>query len=213
MEESESPMIKTKRTKRQQEQERLGLEAAVKLQEELDEEERQRIAKVHKEARSFTEEGLEDIRARVEADEELVQRLQIEEIEKVNTFVPMETKVRRRVPELVANSSQAAVREAKGTKRAAEEELGHQSSKKKKSDELSQEELQELMIIINIVRWQMNFFKRSTCRQKDQEDEVFGSILSEHKVYFKKLDDLEKKVSTASTNLRLLKDLRLLDED
>ncbi|GKE41894.1 hypothetical protein Tco_1469178 [Tanacetum coccineum] len=52
---------------------------------------------------------------------------------------------------------------------------------------------------------------------KDQEDDVFGRILSENKVQFKKLNDLElvllKEVSTASTNLRLLKDLRLLDED
>nr|GEY92811.1 hypothetical protein [Tanacetum cinerariifolium] len=84
MEESESPMIMTKRTKRQQKQERLGLEAAVKLQEELDKEERQRITKVHKAARSFTEEEWEDIRARVEANEELVQRLQTEEREKYN---------------------------------------------------------------------------------------------------------------------------------
>nr|GEV76336.1 hypothetical protein [Tanacetum cinerariifolium] len=49
---------------------------------------------------------------------------------RINTFVPMETEVNRRFIELVANSSQAAVREAGGTKRAAEEELGHQSSKK-----------------------------------------------------------------------------------
>nr|GEZ37051.1 hypothetical protein [Tanacetum cinerariifolium] len=32
-----------------------------------------------------------------------------------------------------------------------------------------------------IVRWKMNFFKRSSCGKKDQEDEVFGSILSEQK--------------------------------
>nr|GEW03269.1 hypothetical protein [Tanacetum cinerariifolium] len=41
-----------------------------------------------------------------------------------------------------------AVREAGGTKRAAEEELGHQSSKKQKLGELSQDELQQLMIIV-----------------------------------------------------------------
>nr|GEX38719.1 hypothetical protein [Tanacetum cinerariifolium] len=46
------------------------------------------------------------------------------------------------------DSSQAAVREAEGTKRAIEEELGHQSSKKQNSYELSQEELQQLMIIV-----------------------------------------------------------------
>nr|GEU70673.1 hypothetical protein [Tanacetum cinerariifolium] len=80
---------------------------------------------------------------------------------RVNTFVPMETEVRRGVSELVVDSSQAVVKEARGTKRAAEEELGHQSSKKQKSDELSQEELQQ---------------------QKDQEDEVFGSIISGQKM-------------------------------
>ncbi|GJX52833.1 hypothetical protein Tco_0281202 [Tanacetum coccineum] len=70
---------------------------------------------------------------------------------RANTFVPMETEIRRGVPELVADSSQAAVTEsteAGGTKRAAEEELGQQSSKKQKLDELSQEELQQLMIIV-----------------------------------------------------------------
>ncbi|GKD56403.1 hypothetical protein Tco_1289790, partial [Tanacetum coccineum] len=60
-------------------------------------------------------------------------------------------KLEEEYPELVADSSQAAVTEstvARGTKRAAEEELGQQSSKKKRSDELSHEELQQLMIIV-----------------------------------------------------------------
>ncbi|GJX24614.1 hypothetical protein Tco_0230910 [Tanacetum coccineum] len=60
-------------------QERLGLETTVRLQEEFDEEERQRIARVHEAARSFSKVEWEDIRARVEASEELVQRLQTEE--------------------------------------------------------------------------------------------------------------------------------------
>ncbi|GJR55272.1 ribonuclease H-like domain-containing protein [Tanacetum coccineum] len=68
MEESESAMTKTKR---QQEQERLGYEAVVRLQVKLEEEERQRIARVHKSASSFNVEEWEDIKARVEADEEL----------------------------------------------------------------------------------------------------------------------------------------------
>nr|GFC73410.1 hypothetical protein [Tanacetum cinerariifolium] len=46
------------------------------------EEERQRMARVHEAAQSFTEEELENIRARVEADEELTQRLQAEEMNK-----------------------------------------------------------------------------------------------------------------------------------
>nr|GEY56346.1 hypothetical protein [Tanacetum cinerariifolium] len=53
MEESKSAMTKTKR---QQEQERLGHEEAVRLQEEFDKEERQRIARVHEAAQSFFEE-------------------------------------------------------------------------------------------------------------------------------------------------------------
>ncbi|GJZ04131.1 hypothetical protein Tco_0537406 [Tanacetum coccineum] len=67
----ESEDEQTKRTKLQQEQDRLGHEAAVRLQEELDEEERQRIGRVHEAAQSFTEEEWENIRARVKADEEL----------------------------------------------------------------------------------------------------------------------------------------------
>nr|GEX82957.1 hypothetical protein [Tanacetum cinerariifolium] len=73
-----SEPVQTK-TKLQQEQERLGYEAAVRLQEELDKEERQRMARVYEAAQSFTEEEWENIRARVEADEELTQRLQAKE--------------------------------------------------------------------------------------------------------------------------------------
>ncbi|GJY86299.1 reverse transcriptase domain-containing protein [Tanacetum coccineum] len=79
MEEPGSAMTKTKR---QQEQERLGYEAALRLQEQLDEEERQRIARAHKVASSFNIEEWEDIQARIEADEELAQSLQAEEREK-----------------------------------------------------------------------------------------------------------------------------------
>ncbi|GJS34086.1 putative ribonuclease H-like domain-containing protein [Tanacetum coccineum] len=74
----------TKKTKLQQEQERLGHEATVRLQEVIDEKERQRMARVHEAAQSFTEEEWENIRARVEADEELTQRLHAEERNKYN---------------------------------------------------------------------------------------------------------------------------------
>ncbi|GKF56159.1 hypothetical protein Tco_0166499, partial [Tanacetum coccineum] len=49
---AESKTVQTK-TKLQQEQERLGFEAAVRLQAELDEEERQRIIRVHESDSSF----------------------------------------------------------------------------------------------------------------------------------------------------------------
>ncbi|GKE20576.1 hypothetical protein Tco_1432088 [Tanacetum coccineum] len=45
-----------KKTKLQLEQERLGLKEALRLQEQLDEEERQRIARVHEEASTFNAE-------------------------------------------------------------------------------------------------------------------------------------------------------------
>ncbi|GKC30695.1 hypothetical protein Tco_1037989 [Tanacetum coccineum] len=78
---AESETVQTK-TKLQQEQERLDFEAAMRLQVELEEEERQRIAMVHEAASSFNVEEWEDIQARIEADEELVQRLQAKEREK-----------------------------------------------------------------------------------------------------------------------------------
>ncbi|GJT98891.1 hypothetical protein Tco_1094409 [Tanacetum coccineum] len=68
IEEAETIQIKTKL---QQEQERLGYEAALRLQEQLDKEERQRITKVHEAASSFNIEEWEDIQARIKADEEL----------------------------------------------------------------------------------------------------------------------------------------------
>ncbi|GJX37216.1 hypothetical protein Tco_0250519 [Tanacetum coccineum] len=70
------------KTKLQQRQERVGYEAAVRLQEQLDEEERKRIARVHEEASSFNIEEWENIKATIEADEELTQRIQAEKREK-----------------------------------------------------------------------------------------------------------------------------------
>nr|GEV25125.1 hypothetical protein [Tanacetum cinerariifolium] len=201
---AKSETIQTK-TKLQQEQERLGFETAVRLQDELDEEERQRIARVHESAISFNVEEWEDIQARVELMKKLInqgkrysaaqrdeerrnkqptqaqqrtymsnyikhigsytlQQLRgysFDEIKtlfeatmrRVNTFVPIESEVDRAVPELAAESS----------KRYAEEELDQESSKRQKTgesselaeepkdkeaDELSQEELQQMIIIV-----------------------------------------------------------------
>ncbi|GJV55497.1 hypothetical protein Tco_1456502 [Tanacetum coccineum] len=90
-------------SKLKERQERAGYEAAIKLQEQLDQEEsqriardaeialrlqeeidaagRQRMAKVHQAAQGFTEDEWENIKARVEADDELTQKLQAEERE------------------------------------------------------------------------------------------------------------------------------------
>ncbi|GKC00395.1 hypothetical protein Tco_0986531 [Tanacetum coccineum] len=71
-----------KKTDLQLEQEGLGLEEALRLQEQLDEEERQRIARVHKEASTFNAKEWDNIEAQIEADEELAHRLQAQERER-----------------------------------------------------------------------------------------------------------------------------------
>ncbi|GJU10216.1 putative ribonuclease H-like domain-containing protein [Tanacetum coccineum] len=57
-----------KKTKLQLEQEILGYEEALRLQEQLDEEERQRIARVHKEANTFNAEEYDNIQAQIKAE-------------------------------------------------------------------------------------------------------------------------------------------------
>ncbi|GKD68599.1 hypothetical protein Tco_1322689, partial [Tanacetum coccineum] len=79
MEESEPTQTKTKI---HQEQERLGFEEALRLQEQFNEEERQRIASVHEEASTFKPEEWDNIQAQIEADEKLAHRLQAQERER-----------------------------------------------------------------------------------------------------------------------------------
>ncbi|GKE53103.1 hypothetical protein Tco_1488259, partial [Tanacetum coccineum] len=71
----ESELVHTK-TQLQQEQERLSYEATIRLQAKHEEEERQRIARVHEAASSFNVKEWEDMQARVKAVEKLAQRLQ-----------------------------------------------------------------------------------------------------------------------------------------
>ncbi|GJR54985.1 hypothetical protein Tco_1405506, partial [Tanacetum coccineum] len=146
----ESEPVQTK-TKLQQEQERLGYEAAMRLQAELEKEER------------------------VEADKELAQRLQAEEremyieaeqarmllrgysfdeiktlfettIRRVNTFVPIESKVDRAVPELAARS----------LKRDAEEELDQESSKR-----------DDLVILWSLVKERFNSIEPTDDKERE----------------------------------------------
>ncbi|GJW75098.1 hypothetical protein Tco_0134468 [Tanacetum coccineum] len=84
-----------KKTKLQLEQERLGYEEALRLQEQLDKEERKRISRVHEEANTFNAEEWDNIQAQIKADEELAQKLQAEErgkfseVEKARLLVEM----------------------------------------------------------------------------------------------------------------------------
>ncbi|GJT20994.1 hypothetical protein Tco_0890931 [Tanacetum coccineum] len=71
-----------KKTKLQLEQERLGMEEALRLQEQLDEKERQRIARVYEEASTFNAEEWDNIQAKIKVNEELAHKLQAQERER-----------------------------------------------------------------------------------------------------------------------------------
>nr|GEW08755.1 hypothetical protein [Tanacetum cinerariifolium] len=127
---------------------------AVRLQEQLDKEERQRIDMVYEESSSFNVKEWEDIQATIEAGEKLALRIQAKErenyseAEKARLLVDL-SDVERTIPK-IANES---------LKRAAEEELEQESSKRQKTgesseprekedDELTQEDLQEMVMIV-----------------------------------------------------------------
>ncbi|GKB75443.1 hypothetical protein Tco_0942338 [Tanacetum coccineum] len=196
MEESEPTQTKTKI---QQEQERLGFEEALRLQEQFDKEERQRIASVHEEASTFKPKEWDNIQTQIEVDEELAHRLQAQErerysevdkakllvelinerkiqfaqqraqqkrnrpltqaqqrsymsiVKRVNTFTLMESD--DTVPKVIAGSSKRSAKEELGEESSKRQKIGEGSepaeeSKDKESDELSQKQLQQLMIIV-----------------------------------------------------------------
>nr|GEU69754.1 putative ribonuclease H-like domain-containing protein [Tanacetum cinerariifolium] len=139
-----------------QKQDRLGYEAAVRLQEELDEEERQRMARVHKAAQSFTEEERQNIRSRVEGNEELPQRLQAKERNKYS-----EVDQAKMLVDLINQRK----RYFGSSKRAREAKLDYEGSKRQKTNEasgsvqeqpdeeeneLSQEDLQQMTMVVPV---------------------------------------------------------------
>nr|GEU95257.1 reverse transcriptase domain-containing protein [Tanacetum cinerariifolium] len=182
------------------EEEKQLILAVVELKLLFDEKERQRTARVHAAAQTFTEEEWENIIARVEADEELTQRLQAEEREKYSKddrakmFVDLINQRKkyfiytlkqlkklsfdeikelfeatmRRIQDFIPMASEgdkevSKLAEAGGSKRDAKEELDQGSSKKQKTSEvsgstqeqpykeekyLSQEDLQQMMMIV-----------------------------------------------------------------
>ncbi|GJS40831.1 xylulose kinase-1 [Tanacetum coccineum] len=187
MDKSESENAQTN-TELQQEQERLGYEAAVRLQAKLEEEERPRIARVYETASSFNVEEWEDIQARVEADEELAQRLQVKEremyseAEQVRMLVelinqrkryfavqraeerknkpPTQAQQRTYMSNYIKHMRGYTLQQLRGysfdeiknlfetTMRRTGESSEPAEEPKDKEEELSQEELQQMMIIV-----------------------------------------------------------------
>ncbi|GJU04158.1 hypothetical protein Tco_1114496 [Tanacetum coccineum] len=137
-----------KKTKFQLEQERLGYDEALRLQEQLYEEERQRIARVHEEANTFNAEEWDNIQAQIEANEELAQKLQAEErgkfskVEKARLLVEMINERKRLFAQQIAKQ-----RRNKPMTQAQWQKTNEEQSAEEEK-ELSEEELQKLMMIV-----------------------------------------------------------------
>ncbi|GJT72967.1 hypothetical protein Tco_1032253 [Tanacetum coccineum] len=153
MEESEEEQ--SKRIKLQQEQERLGHEAAVRLQRELDEEEIQRMARIllirerdillHRKLKQKREKAMTQAKTENYTDE-LHKPMEVKELFETTNgvcqlFCTTETEDRGRASELAAGSSQATITdcaEVRRSKRGVEVGLDHEGSKKQKTNEASE---------------------------------------------------------------------------
>ncbi|GKC97762.1 hypothetical protein Tco_1168037 [Tanacetum coccineum] len=114
--------------------------ATVRLQAKLEEEDRQKIARVHEASSSFNVEEWEDIQARVKADKELAQRLQAKEREMYT-----EAEQARMLVELInQRKREELIKKFKRQKTGESSEPAEEP--KDKEEELSQEKLQQMMI-------------------------------------------------------------------
>ncbi|GJZ17289.1 hypothetical protein Tco_0553412 [Tanacetum coccineum] len=137
--------------------------AAVRIQEELDESEGQRMAQVHQAAQGFTDAEWDDILARVAADEDLKFLAQQRAKAKRNKpITPAQQK--DYMSTYIKNKEGDSELDDKRIKRAGQESLEEpdkrqkireasgsvqeQSDEEPKADELSQEQLQQLIIIV-----------------------------------------------------------------
>ncbi|GJU39670.1 hypothetical protein Tco_1192627 [Tanacetum coccineum] len=164
-----------KKTKLQLEQEMIGLEEALRLQEQLDEEEWQRIAIVQEEASTFNTEEWDKILAQIKVDEELAHRLQAQEregyseadkarllVELINErkrkFAQIRAEQRRNKPmtqaqqrtymcNYIKHMGSHTLQQLKKFPLMKSRREGSEPAKESK-DELSQEQLQQLMIIV-----------------------------------------------------------------
>ncbi|GKC24903.1 hypothetical protein Tco_1027053, partial [Tanacetum coccineum] len=71
-----------------------------------------------------------------------------ETMKRVNTFTPMDSDVDKTFPKIVAGSSKRDAKEELGQESSKRQKIGESSQQAKEPDELSQEELQQLMIIV-----------------------------------------------------------------
>ncbi|GJZ36301.1 hypothetical protein Tco_0582492 [Tanacetum coccineum] len=142
-------------------------EVAQKLQEEFDEAERQRMAQVHQATQGFTDSDWDDVLARVAADEDFVQQLQEGEkcseedlpmkfvelvkdifettMRRVQSFVPIGSELE--VQRLKRAGQEVLEKPVKRQKIGEASGSGEEQSAEKEK-ELSEEELQKLLVIV-----------------------------------------------------------------
>nr|GEW06378.1 hypothetical protein [Tanacetum cinerariifolium] len=172
-------------------------------------------------AQSFTEEEWENIRARVEADEELTQRLQAEErnkysevdqinelfettMKRVNTFVPMETEVKGRASELAARSLQVIITNSSKVgsfKLAAEVELDYKGYKRQKTNEASGDDL--------VMLWSLVKERFSATEPDDKERTLWVELKRERISNVKKGSDFDMGSGILWKLILLFLDLRV----
>ncbi|GJZ06821.1 hypothetical protein Tco_0540614, partial [Tanacetum coccineum] len=158
--------------KAEQEQERLDHEIAMKTQEELDAAERQRMAQVHQATQGFTDDEWDDILARVTADKDFVQQLQaakrnkpmtpaqqkeymytyIKNQEGCYTLKQLKALSFEEVKEIF-NATMRKVQSFVPMDSETEEASGsvqEQTGEEPKAEELSQEQLHQMMMVIPV---------------------------------------------------------------
>ncbi|GJT30506.1 hypothetical protein Tco_0910781 [Tanacetum coccineum] len=147
----------------EQEQERLDYEPAVRIQEELDESKRQRMAQVHQAAQGFIDAEWDDILARVVADEDLRAEAKrnkpmtpAQQKDYISTYIKNQEggysikKLKSLSFEQTKKAGQGGLEELAKRQKIGEASgsVQEQSDEEPKADELSQEQLQQLMIIV-----------------------------------------------------------------
>ncbi|GKD47560.1 hypothetical protein Tco_1276536 [Tanacetum coccineum] len=129
--------------KAEQEQERLNHETAKKIQEELDAAKRQRMAQVHQAAHDIDWSDHVVLRYHTLQN----RSFSVAEVRKNTSFVPMDSELE---VQRLKRAGQDVVEEPAKRKRNGEasESIQEQSSEEPKVDELSQEQLQQMMLIV-----------------------------------------------------------------
>ncbi|GJU02707.1 hypothetical protein Tco_1113045 [Tanacetum coccineum] len=120
---------------------------AQRLQEEIDASKRQRMAQVHQAAQGFTDAEWDDILARVTADEDLVNENFEATMRRVQFFVPIDSELE---VQRLKKAGQEVLEETAKRQKIEEASGSGEEQSAEKEKELSEEELQKLMMIVPV---------------------------------------------------------------